>query len=110
MVKQVERVHRQAFTGGAEHCLWAYALVQFDPMNWKRMLAYVTGSVDEEFLAQNEYLVTENRILRKQIQWRRTRTHQLGFGRQKAGLQRAARGGADRATGNDSGLAPSLDR
>jgi len=33
-------------------------------MNWKRMLAYVIGSVDEELLARNEYLVTENRILR----------------------------------------------
>jgi hypothetical protein len=31
------------------------------------MLAYVTGSVDEELLARNEYLVTENRILRGQI-------------------------------------------
>jgi putative transposase len=34
------------------------------------MLAYVTGSVDEELLARNEYLVTENRILRGQIQGR----------------------------------------
>ena len=59
MVKQVERVHWQAFTRGAKRCLWAYSLVQFEPMNWKRMLAYVTGSVDEELLAQNEYLVTE---------------------------------------------------
>ncbi len=31
------------------------------------MLAYVMGSVDEEPLARNEYLVTENRILRGQI-------------------------------------------
>ena len=31
------------------------------------MLAYVTGSVDEELLRRNEYLVTENRILRAQI-------------------------------------------
>ena len=36
-------------------------------MNWKRRLAYVTGSVDEELLARNEYLVTENRILRQQV-------------------------------------------
>ena len=34
------------------------------------MLAYVTGSVDEELLARNEYLVTENRILRSQIKVR----------------------------------------
>src|SRR6266571_595376 len=39
-------------------------------MNWKRMLAYVTGSVDEELLARNEYLATENRILRNQIRGR----------------------------------------
>ena len=31
------------------------------------MLAYVTGSVDEELLRRNEYLVAENRILRAQI-------------------------------------------
>src|SRR5260370_30629182 len=36
-------------------------------MNWKRMLAYVTGSVDEELVGRNEYLVTENRILRNQV-------------------------------------------
>ena len=34
------------------------------------MLAYVTGSVDQELLARDEYLVTENRILRNQIQGR----------------------------------------
>jgi hypothetical protein len=34
-----------------------------DAMNWKRMLAYVTGNVDEELLARDEYLSTENRIL-----------------------------------------------
>ena len=45
-------------------------LVDFDPMNWKQRLAYVTGSVDEELLARNEYLVTENRILRHQIKGR----------------------------------------
>ena len=33
-------------------------------MDWKIMLAYVTGSVDEELLRRNEYLVAENRILR----------------------------------------------
>ena len=34
------------------------------------MLAYVTGSVDEELLLHNEYLVTENRLLRNQIKGR----------------------------------------
>ena len=36
-------------------------------MNWKVLLAYITGSVDQELLLRNEYLVTENRILRQQI-------------------------------------------
>ena len=39
-------------------------------MDWKTMLAYITGSVDRELLLRNEYLVTENRILRNQIQGR----------------------------------------
>ena len=36
-------------------------------MDWKTMLAYVTGSVDENLLLRIEYLVAENRILRDQI-------------------------------------------
>src|SRR3989475_12196338 len=36
-------------------------------MNWKTLLAYITGTVDQELLLRNEYLVTENRILRNQI-------------------------------------------
>jgi transposase InsO family protein len=36
-------------------------------MSWKTLLAYITGSVDEELLRRNEYLVTENRVLRNQI-------------------------------------------
>ena len=39
-------------------------------MPWKRLLACITGSVDQELLLRNEYLVTENRILRSQIQGR----------------------------------------
>jgi len=39
-------------------------------MNWKRLLAHITGSVDEELLLRNEYLATENRILRNQINGR----------------------------------------
>ena len=33
----------------------------------KRMLAYVTGSIDEELLARNEYLAAENHILKAQL-------------------------------------------
>jgi transposase InsO family protein len=39
-------------------------------MDWKALLAYITGSVDEELLLRNEYLVTENRILRHQMKER----------------------------------------
>jgi hypothetical protein len=36
-------------------------------MDWVRILAYITGTVDQELLPRNEYLATENRILRAQI-------------------------------------------
>ncbi len=36
-------------------------------MDWARMLAYITGTVDQELLLRNEYLVAENRILRAQL-------------------------------------------
>ena len=39
-------------------------------MRWKTLLAYITGTVDQELLLRNEYLVTENRILRSQIKGR----------------------------------------
>jgi putative transposase len=35
--------------------------------NWARLLAYVTGLVNQELLQQNEYLATENRILRAHL-------------------------------------------
>ena len=31
---------------------------------WIRLLAYVTGLVNQELLLQNEYLAAENRILK----------------------------------------------
>src|ERR1700687_2406756 len=34
---------------------------------WARLLAYVTGSVNQELLLQNEYLAAENRILRAKL-------------------------------------------
>lgn len=36
-------------------------------MPWKRMLAYVTGEIEESLLQRVEYLIEENRVLRKQI-------------------------------------------
>ena len=39
-------------------------------MDWKQLLAYITGSVEEALLLRIEYLVAENRILRDQIKGR----------------------------------------
>ena len=39
-------------------------------MNWARILAFVTGMVDQELLARNEYLAAENRILKAQSKGR----------------------------------------
>ncbi len=36
-------------------------------MGWIKLLAYISGSVDQELLLRNEYLGAENRILRSQI-------------------------------------------
>ena len=35
-------------------------------MDWVRILFYITGTVDQELLLRNEYLVAENRILKAQ--------------------------------------------
>ena len=35
--------------------------------NWARLLAYVTGLVNQELLLQSEYLAAENRILRAHL-------------------------------------------
>ncbi len=74
-------------------------------MDWKAMLAYITRSVDRELLLRNEYLVTENRILRNQLQGRLapvestlhahcgidTRTHRFARSRPSVGETVAAR-------------------
>ena len=39
-------------------------------MDWARILAYVTGTVDQELLARNEYLAAKNRILKSQLNGR----------------------------------------
>ena len=39
-------------------------------MFWARLLAYVTGTLNQELLLRNEYLAAENRILRNQIRGR----------------------------------------
>jgi putative transposase len=39
-------------------------------MDWPRLLAHITGTVDQELLLRNEYLAAENRILNAQIKTR----------------------------------------
>ena len=53
-------------------------------MLWARMLAYVTGRVNQELLLRNQYLGAENRILTGKIKGRlllskRERRHWLRF-------------------------------
>src|SRR6267142_1518059 len=43
-------------------------------MDWARVLAYVTGTVDQELLARNEYLAAENRIMKVQLNGRLKRS------------------------------------
>jgi hypothetical protein len=38
--------------------------------NWLQLLAYVTGSINQELLLRNEYLAAENHILKSQIKGR----------------------------------------
>ena len=42
-------------------------------MDSMRILAYITGTVDQELLLRNEYLVAENRILKDQLKTCRCR-------------------------------------
>jgi len=39
-------------------------------MVWARLLAYVTGAINQELLLKNEYLVAENEILKTKVKGR----------------------------------------
>jgi len=39
-------------------------------MDWPRIFAYITGTVDQELLLRNEYLTAEHRILKDQVKGR----------------------------------------
>ena len=45
-------------------------------MLWAHLLAYVTGTVNQELLLRNEYLAAENRILKAQIKGRLLRSEE----------------------------------
>ena len=78
-------------------------------MPWKRMLAYITGSVNEDLLRRIEYLLEENRVRfalrRRRGAHRANRRYRFGAsgsGRQLAELGfRVIRGGG----GSDGGSA-----
>jgi len=36
-------------------------------MDWPRLEAYINGTVDQEFLQRNEYVVTGNQVLKAHI-------------------------------------------
>jgi hypothetical protein len=55
-------------------------------MDWARILAFVTGMVDQELLARIEYLAAENRILKAQLKGR------LKFSASRAGRDRSSIG------------------
>ena len=89
-------------------------------MEWARILAYITGTVDQELLLRNEYLAAENRILKAQLKGRlrlsdaeRAKLGEighrlgrkafvsawgLGADRRKRGKSRGGQGGRERAS------------
>jgi hypothetical protein len=78
-------------------------------MEWARILAHITGTVDQELLLRNEYLIAENRILKAQLQRRpklsnaeRAKLSEIGQGPRRCG--------DNRATGYHLGLVPKARR
>ena len=56
-------------------------------MDWMRMLAYISGTVDQELLLRNEYHAAENRILKARIKNRLVLTDaEVSIPRQSRGL------------------------
>ena len=80
-------------------------------MIWAELLAYVTGTVDQELLLRNEYLAAENRILKAQIKGRlRRRKSHLGGDRSPAGTKGLGGSGRSSATRYDSGVVSEAHR
>jgi hypothetical protein len=84
-----------------------------EDMEWARTLAYITGTVDQELLLRNEYLVAENRILKAQLKERlrlsdaeRAKLGEIGHR-----LGRKALGGGDyRSAGHHLSVVPKARR
>ena len=77
---------------------------------WARLLAYITGLVNQQLLLQNEYLVAENRILRSHLPDRFGLTDPqrstLAEIAKRLGRKALAEVAIRRQTGNHSGLVP----
>ena len=81
--------------------------------DWARLLAYVTGLVNQQLLLQNEYLATENRILRAHLPTRlrlsdpeRSTLAEIGKRRPQSTERGRVRGKA----GHHSGMVSPSDR
>jgi putative transposase len=80
---------------------------------WLRLLAYITGMVNQRLLLQCEYLAAENRILRSQLPARlrlsdeqRSTLAEIG---KRLGRKYLAEVACAGQTGHHSGLVPAAD-
>jgi len=85
-----------------------------EDMEWARTLAYITGTVDQELLLRNEYLVAENRILKAQLKERlrlsdaeRAKLGEIGH---RLGRKALGRGGDYRSAGHHLSVVPKARR
>jgi putative transposase len=77
-----------------------------------RLLAFVTGMVNQQLLLRNEYLIAENRILRAQLPGRLRLTDAQRSTLEEIGKRlgrRAGTGGLSSQAGNDPGLVSQAD-
>ena len=78
-------------------------------MHWARILAFVTGMVDQELLARNEYLAAENRILKAQLKGQ-LKLSDAERDRSSIGPQGSRRGSQCGPAGHHPGLVPQARR
>src|SRR3989442_4672443 len=84
-----------------------------DSINWARLLAFVTGLVNQELLLQNEYLAAENRILRAHLAVPtpalRSGAVHTGRDRKTTWAQKTEAGGLHGQVGHHPGLVSAAD-
>ena len=83
-------------------------------MEWARILAYITGTVDQELLLRNEYLAAENQILRGPVEGAAEalgrRASEARRDWSSTGPQGSRRGGDCRSAGHHPGMVPKARR